>query len=476
VRDLAGRRPPRATRVALDSSSTPRARRRERRPGPRRRRGQRATRASVGRATSSRPAAERLDRGRRQAPRPRDARGNRDSRGGPGAGAGPRMCAGSRSTSGDDAHFRRHPHRHRGGDLHRGWVWPTARRPAFRQWDCAPSSRPTPHARVTHVARHRQARARARAARDLLRIAPVAHALGERARSSTRGSRADLRGPHRLRHRRVLHQLDADGRPVVAHRVRSRTMPEMRENHERPPVPRGARRPRRGSVLVVEIKRGTLTRVAPDGKKTIVATTGRRAERRRHRPPTAWSTSATTAASSGTTWAGCSCRGTRRTTTRRPYPARSTLPPGQVRGPLQRMRRAGAPRPERHRLRRERRLLVHRPRQDARARPDRTGVFYARADGSRIREVLFPPMRRTASASRPTGAGSTSPRRDRPRLVLGARRPGEVVAGPASPAAARSWPGCRLPALRLLAVDGAGNVCVATLVTGAITVICPPAR
>src|SRR2546425_11095333 len=29
-----------------------------------------------------------------------------------------------------------------------------------------------------------------------------------------------------------------------------------------------------GSVVVVEIKRGTLTRVAPDGKQTIVATTG----------------------------------------------------------------------------------------------------------------------------------------------------------------------------------------------------------
>jgi len=29
-----------------------------------------------------------------------------------------------------------------------------------------------------------------------------------------------------------------------------------------------------GSVLVVEIRRGTLTRVAPDGRKTVVANTG----------------------------------------------------------------------------------------------------------------------------------------------------------------------------------------------------------
>src|SRR3989442_11807141 len=51
-------------------------------------------------------------------------------------------------------------------------------------------------------------------------------------------------------------------------------MPEMRQITSGLQFPEGPVALADGGVLVVEIKRGTLTRVAPDGKQTIVATTG----------------------------------------------------------------------------------------------------------------------------------------------------------------------------------------------------------
>src|SRR3989475_12964667 len=51
-------------------------------------------------------------------------------------------------------------------------------------------------------------------------------------------------------------------------------MPEMREITSGLQFPEGPVALADGGVLVVEIKRGTLTRVAPDGKQTIVARTG----------------------------------------------------------------------------------------------------------------------------------------------------------------------------------------------------------
>ena len=107
---------------------------------------------------------------------------------------------------------------------------------------------------------------------------------------------------------------------------------------------------------------------------------------------------------------------------------------------------------------------------------DRTGVFYARADGSSIREVLFP-------LDGPNGIG-LSP--DGRRLYVAETwtgrvwywnliAPGEVVLGggfgPAGGTLLAGLPGYQL--LDSLAVDGAGNVCVATLVNGGITVISP---
>jgi gluconolactonase len=107
---------------------------------------------------------------------------------------------------------------------------------------------------------------------------------------------------------------------------------------------------------------------------------------------------------------------------------------------------------------------------------DRTGVFYAKADGSEIREVIFP-------LDGPNGIG-LSP--DGRRLYVAetftgrvwywdVTAPGKVAPGPGFP------PGfgtllAGLPGFQLfdsLAVDSAGNVCVATLANGGITVIAP---
>jgi gluconolactonase len=107
---------------------------------------------------------------------------------------------------------------------------------------------------------------------------------------------------------------------------------------------------------------------------------------------------------------------------------------------------------------------------------DRTGVFYAAADGSSIREVVFP-------LDGPNGVG-LSPEGD--RLYAAETFTGRVwwweVTGPGEVAEAEGlFPHggtllAGLPGLQLfdsLAVDGEGNVCVATLVTGAITVFSP---
>ena len=107
---------------------------------------------------------------------------------------------------------------------------------------------------------------------------------------------------------------------------------------------------------------------------------------------------------------------------------------------------------------------------------DRTGVFYARADGSAIAEVIFP-------LEGPNGIG-LSP--DGSTLYVAETPTGRCwawdLAGPgrlAGERADRPDGGRLLPAppgyhlYDSLAVDGAGRVCVATLIRGGITVIDP---
>ena len=102
-----------------------------------------------------------------------------------------------------------------------------------------------------------------------------------------------------------------------------------------------------------------------------------------------------------------------------------------------------------------------------------TGIYYARPDGSSIREVVFPAESPNGIGLAPDGAtlywAETHNGRLMRRAVSG---PGEVA--PASLGRADCLRG--LPDMQLLdslAVDGAGNVCVATLLNGGITVVSP---
>lgn len=105
---------------------------------------------------------------------------------------------------------------------------------------------------------------------------------------------------------------------------------------------------------------------------------------------------------------------------------------------------------------------------------DLTGIYYAKADGSSITEIAFP-------AEGPNGIG-LSP--DGKTLYYAETHTGRVFQrGIVAPGALTpTAPGdtssllCGLPGLQLfdsLGVDGAGNVCVATLVNGGVTVIAP---
>jgi len=113
---------------------------------------------------------------------------------------------------------------------------------------------------------------------------------------------------------------------------------------------------------------------------------------------------------------------------------------------------------------------------------DRTGVFYAKADGSHIEEVIFP-------LEGPNGIGLS---RAEDEVYVAETTTGEMWAYELSAPGTllgerRTKPdGGRLlpsrPGFQMydsLAVDSAGNVCVATIVDGGITIVSPkgdPAR
>lgn len=102
---------------------------------------------------------------------------------------------------------------------------------------------------------------------------------------------------------------------------------------------------------------------------------------------------------------------------------------------------------------------------------DRTGIWYATIDGGHIEEVIFP-------VDSPNGIG-LSP--DGSRLYWAETSTGRIwerdLVAPGTPDSSSSPRVlCGLPGHQLLdslAVDGDGNVCVATLVSGCITVVSP---
>ncbi len=110
---------------------------------------------------------------------------------------------------------------------------------------------------------------------------------------------------------------------------------------------------------------------------------------------------------------------------------------------------------------------------------DRTGIYYAKADGSSITEVIFPTDAPNGIGLSPAGdmvyyAETHTGRVFQRRIV----KPGEVA--PVAPLDFAAMLLCGLPGLSLLdslAVDGAGNVCVATIAESAgVTVISPAGK
>jgi len=105
---------------------------------------------------------------------------------------------------------------------------------------------------------------------------------------------------------------------------------------------------------------------------------------------------------------------------------------------------------------------------------DLTGIYYARADGSHITEVVFPTEAPNGIGLSPDGSMLYWAETHTGRVYR--RRIADVgVLEPSGPldtdVVLFGLPGLQL--LDSLAVDGAGNVCVATIVNGGVTVISP---
>ncbi|HUN51402.1 MAG TPA: SMP-30/gluconolactonase/LRE family protein [Candidatus Sulfotelmatobacter sp.] len=110
---------------------------------------------------------------------------------------------------------------------------------------------------------------------------------------------------------------------------------------------------------------------------------------------------------------------------------------------------------------------------------DRGGVYYAKADGSLIREVAYPLMTPNGIGLSPDGKRLYVAETATGRLwAYDIAAPGEIGPRPfPSPNGATLVAG--LPGYQLfdsLAVDSAGNICVATLFNGGITVIAPDGK
>jgi gluconolactonase len=103
-----------------------------------------------------------------------------------------------------------------------------------------------------------------------------------------------------------------------------------------------------------------------------------------------------------------------------------------------------------------------------------TGISYAKADGSGVREIVFPVPEPNGIGLSPAGDklywAETWTGRIMQRDITG---PGELA--PVAPVdvsvCLHGFPGMQL--LDSLAVDGDGNVCVATLVNGGVSVVSP---
>lgn len=146
------------------------------------------------------------------------ARGNRDKSWGARRWGGPRMWRWFSINLGDDMHLGGIRIGTDAGDLHRGWVWRDGEPASIRHWQLETTL-------AADGLTHRNVHLRATDARgrvhalsgDVLRVAPVAHEVGGR-RTIINEGLARWTGEGREGHgiAEYLHQLDTEGRPLVA--------------------------------------------------------------------------------------------------------------------------------------------------------------------------------------------------------------------------------------------------------------------
>lgn len=230
-----------------------------------------------------------------------------------------------------------------------------------------------------------------------------------------------------------------------------------------------------GSVLVVEIQRGTLSRVAPDGTISVVAECG----------------GGPNGAAIGPDGAVYVCNnGGFEWSVVNGFTTPGGQPADYIGGRIQRVTMDGAvtdlyTEVDGHPLRGPNDIVFdahggfyftdlgkHRPRDE-----DRAGLYYALPDGSRVREVAYPLTQANGVGLAPDGSRVYVAETATGRVwAWDVDAPGELASGPepVGPAGGgllHGFPGYQL--LDSLAVEAGGNVCVATLITGAISVLRP---
>ncbi|MGW1679434.1 SMP-30/gluconolactonase/LRE family protein [Saccharopolyspora sp. NPDC002376] len=228
-----------------------------------------------------------------------------------------------------------------------------------------------------------------------------------------------------------------------------------------------------GSVLLVEIKRGTLSKVAPDGEVSVVADCGGGPNGAAIGPDGA----VYVCNNGGFEW--LNIRG-------RDVPGMQ--PYDYIGGRIQRVTMDGTvtdlyTEVDGRGLRGPNDIVFdaeggfyftdlgkRRPRDT-----DRGGLYYATPDGSRIEEIAYPLTEANGVGLSPDGervyVAETSTGRVWYWDVEGPGRLRRTGNGPAGAALLHGFPGYQL--LDSLAVDSEGNVCVATLITGGISVLSP---
>lgn len=162
---------------------------------------------------------------------PATARGNRDKSWGPRKWGGPQMWRwfsinipgagdGDPGGPGDDVgvHFGGIRIGTPAGDLHRGWVWRDGRATSIKRWDVTTevAGDGVTH-RVTHVRATDKAGHTHELRGDILRVYGLPHRTGERTTVVNEGlARWTYEGRTGYGISEYLHQLDDDGRPLVA--------------------------------------------------------------------------------------------------------------------------------------------------------------------------------------------------------------------------------------------------------------------